>query len=168
MVNQGDVAARLRLEIETMLREYPALADDDVLRVDMLEGSTDIRDVLINLTATLGATKALGAGLHDYIAELSGRFERYEHRQEFLRDLIFRVMDSGQLKKQELPHATLSLKNNPLRLVGDADPATLSDELCHIKRTVNRTAIRTLLEAGGDVPGFVLSNAAPSLVVKVK
>jgi hypothetical protein len=168
MVNQGDVADRLRLEIETMLREYPELADDDVLRADMLEGATDIRDVLVSLTDTLGTTKALGVGLHDYISELSGRAERYEHRQEFLRDLIFRIMDSAQLKKLELSHATLSLKNNPPRLVGDADPATLPDDLCAIKRSVDRKAVRAALEAGKEIPGFVLSNAAPSLTVRVK
>lgn len=168
MANQTDVAERLRLEIETMLREYPELTDDDVLRADMLEGLTDIKEVLANLVALIGNTKALGAGLHGYIKDLLAREERYEHRQEFLRDLIYRVLDSSQLKKVELPHATLSLRANPQRLIGDADASALPDELCNIKRTVDRKAVRAAIEAGKEIPGFVLSNAAPSLMVKVK
>lgn len=168
MENQTDIINRLRLEIETMLREYPELADDEVLRADMLDGATDIKGALVDLAALLGATKGLASGLHTYIEELCAREERYEHRQEFLRDLIFRVMDSAQLKKLELPHATLSMRNNPPRLVGDADPANLPDDLCSIKRTVDRKAIKAAVEAGRTVEGFQLSNAAPSLMVKVK
>lgn len=168
MVNQGDVADRLRLEIETMLREYPMLADDDVLRADMLEGATDFRDVLAELGHRYGDAVALHGGLHDYIGELAGRLQRYEHRKEFLRDLIYRVMDTAQLKKVELPEVTFGFRNNPPRLTGDVDPAELPDDLCTIKRSVNRTAVRTALEAGKDIPGFALSNAAPSLTVRVK
>ena len=167
MGNFADVN-ELRIEIEAMLREYPELVDDEVLRADMVEGETNIKGVLAVLVELIGTTKALGAGLHDYIAELLTREQRYEARQEFLRDLIYRVMDSGQLKKLELPHATLSLRNNPQRLVGDADAATLPDDLCNIKRSVDRKAIKAAVEAGQVVPGFMLSNAAPSLMIKVK
>lgn len=171
MVNPIDVD-HLRLEIETMLREYPELADDEELRADMLEGLTNITEVLIAVNRRYAETKALAAGLHAYIAELLGpleaREQRYEHRQEFLRDLIYRVMDSAQLKKIELPEVTLSLKANPPRLIGDADPELLPDDLCDIKRSINRKKIRAAIEAGKEVAGFVLSNAAPSLVVRVK
>jgi hypothetical protein len=167
MVNYADVD-RVRLELEAMLREYPELADDEVLRADMLDGATDYKDILVALASMNSATKALGEGLEHYIVDLRWRADRYEARQVFLRDLIFRVMESAQLKKIELPHATLSLRNNPQRLVGEADPATLPDDLVKITRALNRTKIREAIEAGQIVPGFSLSNAAPSLVVKVK
>lgn len=167
MVNFANVD-RLRLELEAMLREHPELTDDEQLRVDMLDGETDITDVMMKLVTLLGRNKALGQGLHHYIEELEQREERYEQRQEFLRDLIFRVMDSAQIKKMELPQATLSLRANPPRLVGDADAATLPDNLCTIKRTVDRTAVKAQIEAGRAIEGFALSNAAPSLNIRVK
>ena len=167
MVNQVDVDT-LRLEIDELFRLYPDLADDDVLRADMLDGATDIREVVGGLARMLGEIKSLAGGLHSYIVDLTERRARYGRRQEFVRDLIFKIMESANLKKLELPDATLSMRNNPPHVVGDADPMFLADSLCIIKRTPNRTAIKEALEAGQEVPGFALSNAAPSLMVKVK
>ena len=172
MVNQAEIIDRLRLEIETVLREYPELADDEVARLDTLEGATDIREVLIGLAKKYGLTEANIVAIQAYQEELIGslalREKRYEARKDFLRALMSRLMDSAQLRKIELPIATLSFRNNQPRVVGDTDPNLLPDDLCNIKRTVDKKAVRAAIEAGRDVPGFVLSNAAPSLSVRVK
>lgn len=158
----------LRLEIESMLRDHPDLADDEVLRLDMLEGETDIKEVLTELGRRLAATKALEKGLRSYIEELLAREDRFKIHEDRLRKLMFKVLDSAQIKKISLPELTLSLKSNPQRLLGDADPNTMPDRLVHIKRSVDRTKVREAIEDGEVVPGFTLSNAAPSLVVKVR
>jgi len=163
-----DNVDRLRIEIEALLRDYPDLAEDDVLRADTLEGATDIRDVLIGLGRALDDSKALVAGVHSRIEELCARKERFDARTDLIRDLIFRVLDSAQLKKIELPEVTLSLRNNPPALTGNTDPALLPDELVKITRAVDRKKIRAAIEAGQAVPGFQLSNAPPSLMVRVK
>lgn len=168
MGNLVEDVGRLRLEIAALLREYPELADDAVARLDTLDGQTDIRDVLRALTRSLDETMALRAGLEHRIQELETRFGRLVARDEAIRNLIFKLMSDAQLKKIELPLATLSLRSNPPRLIGDADAATLPDSLCHIKRSVDRTKVREAIEAGREVPGFVMSNAAPSLTVRVK
>jgi Siphovirus Gp157 len=159
---------RLRIEAEALLRNYPELGDDDVARLDTLEAETEIREVLIHLARSLHELTGMEHGLSFQIDELNKRLGRFNARHELIRALIFKVMESADLKKIELPEATFSLKNNPKRLVGDADAKTLPDDLCHIKRTVNRTAVREALEAGGHVEGFQLSNAQPSLTVRVK
>lgn len=167
MVNQISVD-HLRLEIETMLREYPELVDDDIARLDTLEGATDIRDALIRLARALDDAKALGQGVHARIEELVAREGRFNARYELIRDLIFKILETANLKKVELPEATLSLRNNPPRLVGEADAETLPDALCKITRAVDRKKVREAIEAGQIVPGYQLSNAPPSLTVRVK
>lgn len=168
MANHPDTVNRLRIEIETMLREYPELLEDDALRADMLEGATDARDVLTVLARHLDDAKGMQEGVHGRIEELCAREERFIARAEFIRDLIFKVLESAQLKKIELPDATLSLRSNPQRLIGEADAATLPDELCKITRSLDRKKIREAIDSGQAVPGFQLSNAPPSLMVRVK
>jgi hypothetical protein len=168
MGNHADTVNRLRIEIETMLREYPELLEDDELRADMLEGATDARDVLTVLARRLDDAKAMQEGVHGRIEELCAREERFIARGEFIRDLMFKVLESANLRKIELPEASISLRNNPPRLVGEADAVMLPDELCKITRAIDRKKIREAIDAGQDVPGFQLSNSPPSLVVRIK
>jgi hypothetical protein len=168
MANLTDSVDRLRLEIEALLREYPILAEDEIARADMLEGATNTQEILTALARLMDDATALQEGVHGRIAELRQREERFLARIDYLRSLMFKIMESANLKKIELPEATLSLRNNPPRLVGEADPAALPDVLVKITRTLNRTAIRAALESGHAVEGFALSNAQPSLVVRVK
>jgi hypothetical protein len=158
----------VRLQIEAILRDYPDLADDPVALFDTLDGATNLREVLVDLGRRLGLNAAMLEGLEAYIGDLHTRAGRFERRELYLRDLMFHLMDSAQLKKIELPEVTLSLRNSPPKLVGEADPDLLPDDLVYIKRTVNRTAIKAAIEAGQHVEGFALSNAAPSLTVKIK
>jgi hypothetical protein len=164
MVNPFDIA-HLRLQIEALLRQYPDLADDEVARFDTLDGATNLREVLSDLGHRHGLLKADISGLAEYIDDLKQIAARREQRLTFLRDLIFRLMESAQLRHIKLPFVTLSLRDGGPKLIGDADPETLPDDLCHIKRTPNRVAIKAAIEAGHTVEGFVLSNAPPSLYV---
>jgi hypothetical protein len=161
-------ADALRREIERLLLEYPELADDEVLRADMLDGSTDIGDILLSLIHTIQDATALKEGTQARIDELKARGERFAMRQDFVRGLIFKIMETAQLKKVELSEATLLIRANPQQLVGDIDVNALPDELCRIKREPDKAKIKAALLAGQTVPFCQLSNAPPSLMVKVK
>ena len=159
---------QLRLDIEALLREYPELFEDEAARLDTLDGATDLRDVLSRLANSYEDTLGLEVGVQSRIGELEARAERFNRRGVLIREMIFRVLESANLKKVELPEVTLSLRNNRPHLVGDADPMRLPDDLCKITRSINRGKIREAIENGHPVEGFALSNSAPSLVVKVK
>jgi hypothetical protein len=162
---QADI---LRSQIEALLREYPDLADDDILRADMLEGETDIREVVTSINRMIEDAKALCDGTQSRLDELSDRKSRFRKRVDFGRDLIRKLLEAAQIRKLELPEVTASLKNNPPQLIGDPDPYELPDELVKVARTADRKAIREALERGDIVPGCLLSNAPPSLQLKVK
>jgi hypothetical protein len=158
----------LRSQIEALLREYPDLVDDEILRADMLEGETDIKEVVGSINRMIEDAKALRDGTQGRLDDLLGRKARFQKRIDFGRDLIRQILEAAQITKLELPEVTASFRNNPPQIVGDPDPDELPDALVKVTRTADRKKIREALEAGDIIPGCVLSNAPPSLMLKVK
>jgi hypothetical protein len=158
----------LRNHIEALLREYPDLADDELLRADMLSGETNIEEVLTELFRTGNRSAKMVEVQTKELADLKTRRSRFERRVEFLRELMLRVLQSANLKKIELPLVTLSQRNPPPQVIGEVDADALPDDLVRIIREPNKTAIREALLEGREVPGLVLSNSPPALTVRAK
>lgn len=161
-------AAILRQHIELLLRDYPDLADDEILRADMLDGETDLKGVLTEIHRMIDDAKALRDGTGQRLEDLQDRRSRLQRRMDFGRDLITTILLTADIRKVELPEVTLSLRNNPHKVLGDPTAAELPDDLVRVVRSPDKTKIREALEAGRDVPGCVLSNAPPSLLIRVK
>ena len=159
---------QIRRDIESLLREYPDLADDEELRLDMLEGITDMREALDILVAQAQETGTLCEALRDRMADLRSRRERLEHRIDVLRGVMLKIMQSADLKKIELAEATLTQRGQAPQVVGNITPDELPDNLCRIKREPNVTKIREALLRGDLVPGMYLSNSPPTLMIRTK
>lgn len=158
----------IRQQIENLKVSHPQLIEDDHAWQMSLESETDMHELLTSIVRKIDDAKALVIGTKDRFEELKARKDRFEHRIEALRDLAFKLMQSAELAKVELPEATLSLRAGTQQLVGDADPMTLPDTLCKVSRDLNRAAIKDALKAGQTVPGFSLSNSPPSLSIRIK
>lgn len=158
----------IRQQIENLKVSHPALVEDDHAWQMSLESETDLTELLTNIVHKIDDAKALVIGTKDRFEELKARKDRFEHRIEALRELAFKLMQSAELAKIELPEATLSLRAGTQQLVGDADPQSLPDGLCKISRDLDRTKIKDALKAGQAVPGFILSNSPPSLNIRIK
>lgn len=158
----------IRQQIENLKITHPELLEDDEAWIATLESETSFNDLLTNIVRRIEDTKALVIGTKDRFEELKARKDRFEHRVDTLRNLAFRLMQTGDLAKVELPEATLSLRAGSQQLIGEADPKELPDELCKISRDLNRTAIKEALKTGLTVPGFELSNSPPSLSIRIK
>lgn len=158
----------VRLQIDNLKLSYPSLVEDDEAWQVSLESETDVHEFLRKIVWEIDDTKALIIGTKDRFDELKSRKDRYETRIEALRELAFKVMQSTELAKLELPEATLSLRAGTQQLIGDGDPASLPDSLCKISRSPDRTAIKDALKAGQTVPGFELSNSPPTLSIRTK
>lgn len=145
-----------------------ACGDDDEAFVDTLDGSTTVVDAAraaIRFIAESEANKAATDALAQRYAE---RAKVFADRISRTRDAIANFMAEIGEKKLALPEATLSLSAGTASLVGDADPATLPDDLVRVKREPDRAAIKAALEAGAVIPGLSLSNARPKLTVRVR
>jgi len=157
----------VRLEIAQLLAANPDLAEDEVLRTDMVEGSTSAFEFLSEVVRRIQAAEYTQDGIKRLLADLRERNDRMERREESLRALAFKVMQEARLPKAELPEATLSIRQGPRKVVV-INEAEIPDGCVRIKREPDKIQIKQLLQAGDHVPGCVLSNAEPVLAIRVK
>jgi hypothetical protein len=158
----------LRRHIEALIREFPDLAEDEMLRIDMLDGETDIRRVMTSLFHDVDDNKSKIVAITVRLQELSARRERFGRRVDFLRQLMLKILQSAELSKIELAEATLSQRAVAPQVIGELDVDALPDDLVKVTRAPDKTKIREALLAHREVPGLALSNSPPTLVVNVK
>lgn len=159
---------QLRLDIEALLREFPDLGEDEILRADMLEGQTDLREVLTHLFNVVDDNKTMIEATTMRLRQLSERRARFARRVDFLRGLMLKILQSADLGKVELAVATISQRAGTPQIIGEVAVADLPDDLCHLKREADGAKIRAALVNGREIPGLVLSNAPPTLVVNAR
>jgi hypothetical protein len=158
----------VRQQIENLKVSHPELIEDDEAWLASLESETKFEELVTQLVRRIDDSKALAEGTAGRLTELQERKARLLHRMESLRNLLFKLMESAELAKLELPEATITIRRGSPQLIGEADPASLPDDLCKISRSPDRTAIKDALKTGKKVPGFSLSNATPSLSIRIK
>lgn len=154
-------------EITQLLIAYPELEEDDVLRADSIEGETRAFEFLSSIVRKIGATQAIASGTADYIGELHERKARLERRELALRALIFKVMNTAELKKAELAEATLSIRAGVPKVV-IVNEQEIPNEFMRIKKEPDKTLIKAALSAHEYVAGTALSNAEPTLSIRTK
>jgi hypothetical protein len=161
-----DVAS-IRRHVEALKVAYPELCEDEQFLADVIEGETDVYEVLSILVRQANESKAQAGGLGEYAKDIGERKARIERRVEAKRALIMSIMDAAGISKATLPEATLSVRAGSQKAVVD-DAAVLPDDLVRIERKPDMAAIKSAIDAGREVPGIHISNGEPSLTVRVK
>lgn len=111
-VRAAEAAKALVDGIRTMSGE----ADDELI-ADMIEGETDLFEIIDRLVGRIGEHAAFVRGLDAQIEDLKTRQERFEKRIAVDRALIEQAMVIAELPKIERPCATLSLSQRAAKLV---------------------------------------------------
>lgn len=156
--------AQVASAIEALRVSYPEIAEDDILRADMIEGETDLYAVLAKLVDLANDAGAMAEAIKIRKADLDARKARYDRQEEGLRSLIQNLMEKADLSKVALPEATLSLSfRKPAPIV--TDEAALPDEFCKFKRSPDMAKIK---EAATLPAGCVMSNGKTVLTVRTK
>jgi hypothetical protein len=157
-------------QVANLKLQHPELWEegDDQLLLDSLEGQTELNEALAAIVDRMREATSNAGGIALRMAELKARQDRFFAREQALRGLLFKLMSAAEVRKVELPEATLSLAAGKPKLLGEADPDTLPDDLCRTKREPNKTAIKQALESGRTVPGFQLSNAEPHIMIRTR
>jgi len=156
--------AMLETKIRSLLEEYPELNDDEEFKMNVLEGETDFHRILTSLVRKAQFAGSIATGIAEEARRLGERKKRYERQEEFNRALIKEVMEIAEIRKVELPVATLSIGNKAASVI-ITDETLLPDNLVRIKREPNKTEIKKALEAG-PVAGAMLSNGGTTLMVR--
>lgn len=154
-------------QIDALLREYPELMEDDVLRADMIEGSTDFPAVIGQLLDAERNASAMSDAIKGRRDALTERAQRYDRHSDGLRAAMLKMMQAGDLKKMALPEATISVRAGTPRVIV-TDETMIPEDLCRISISPDKKAIRERIDAGEAVPGAVLSNSEPSLAIRTK
>jgi hypothetical protein len=159
-------ARQLQQDIANLYLQFPELKDDDeMLKVDTLEGATNLKEFLSAVLDAYGKAKERLPGSKERLNDIKARHSRYEMRVEFLRAMMMKILAAADIRKLELPEATLSIRNGAAKVIGDPDPETLPDEFCRITRAPDKEKIKAALLNGQTVEGFTLSNGEPNLSV---
>lgn len=140
-----------------LIEEDGTLANDDKLLCDMLEGQTDVMEML---------DRVIEASMADAVlAEMaSARATRLGKRKGSLRDLAARMIEALELRGPiERAAYTASVGHRTKAIV--TDPAQLPADL--IRHAPDMGAIAKALRTG-PVPGAVLTNPVPSLTVRTR
>lgn len=156
----------IKLQIDAILSAFPELAEDEVLRADMLEGETDLFGYLRKVEQHRQESFGQAVALEMIIGLWKERKARFDRRDEGFRRLIFNLLDYAHLKKLELPEATFSIRNGSPKVI-ITDEMNIPDELCRYKREPDKTKIKAAL-LDGPVPGAELSNAEDILAIRIK
>jgi hypothetical protein len=154
-------------EIAQLLVCHPELDEDEVLRTDSIEGQTTAFEFLAKIVRLIGSTQAIAGGTAEYVAELQERKARMERREQALRSLIFKVMNAADLRKIELPEATLSVRAGQPKVV-IVNEREIPSEFMRVTTAPDKTKIKAAMVAGEHVNGTALTNAEPTLAIRVK
>jgi len=145
------------------------LADDEQFKLDMIEGETDLFEVVRALLNGNEDDEGIVNSLDAQIADREARKDRAKHRITRRKAAITSLMDTARLTKLPLPEATLSLRTlQPRPKVTDVD--ALPDAFCTIStvRKPDKDAIDVAIEGGATIPGVVMTNGGTSLTVRRK
>jgi len=157
--------ANLEAALADLIAAYPELAEDEELRADMIEGSTDAHYLLTRLVSQEREANSMAAAVKSRIDDLSARKARADRRKEAMRALMFRVMKSTNLPKVQLPEATLSI-GKKAAAIEIVDESALPEWAVRVSYSPDKTAIKERLSAGETVEGARMGEAGETLTVR--
>lgn len=158
---------QLEREIGALLDAYPELADDDELRADMLEGSTDLERIASRIVRRRTLAVAGVVGIKVVEADLKERRARFERQEEAMKALLKRVLTLAGADKLTLPEATVSI-TKPRESVDVQDVGALPQGYFNTIRQADKKAIGDALKAGEAIPGAALTVGEAGLTIRSK
>lgn len=151
-------------QLAALFEAYPELAEDNQLRADTLEGSTDYHAVLARLVAQEREADSMVKGIAERVREIQGRKARYERKKVAVRELMLRLLKAAGLPRVALPEATVSIgKGRDSVEIVDEDK--LPDNVVRVVRTPDKTLIKEAL-AHGPVEGARMVTGGETLTVR--
>jgi hypothetical protein len=159
----------VRAQIELLRISHPGIWDDgdEQLLADMLEAETGLNEFLARVVDVMDDAEENIDGIETKMDQRKARKARFEQRYEAMRALAFKLMQQANLKKLVLPTATLSIRAGTPKVI-ITDEAALPENCIRIKREPDKVLIKELISQGVPISGAEMSNAEPTLAVRVK
>ena len=152
--------------VSALLQNIPD--GDDELREDMIEGETDFKEIVSYILRRTDDDLILVNGIAARIDELKDRAERLKERSKKRVASIEAAMLIADVKKLELPDATVSQKKVPPK-IHITDEALIPSKFW--KRSdprLDRKALIDALKSDENIPGATLDNGGVTIQVRRK
>jgi hypothetical protein len=163
--NLGVAAGRYSWMREKLLREMPALMDDEQCMLDTLEGATDLNEVIGEVVRSANHDLAMADAVKQIMDDNALRMKRLKERADAKKRAVLEVMEREGLNKAELPDLTVSLRQKPQTAIITGD---VPGEFCEVKLQPKKALIKQALQDGSDLGFAHLSNGGVSLSVRTK
>lgn len=157
----------VKQQISNLRLQFPELEESEADWLLSLESETDATELLSRIIDRLHDVEALAGGLATKIAEFEVRQARYGEQQKKLRSMALAIMQMANVRKLELPSATLSVRAGSQKVV-IVDEASVPDILCKITRTPDKTRIKEMLLEGASFNWAAIETSDPSLAIRTK
>lgn len=141
------------------------IGDDEDFGADMVEGETNLNEMIGKVIEQIAADTAAVAGMDEFIQRMEGRRDRHKKRIETMKTaLLVGLQQSG---RKTFPHAlaTLSLKAVPPK-VEVTNEVEIPTKFWKRKDPVlDRKALMDALKAKETVTGAKLSEASKTIAI---
>lgn len=159
---QGEAAKALLLNIKDVVE------DDAEMIETAIEGETSLKEAISAAVDRILELDAHEEAIAVQIATLQVRRERFEHQSDRIKAAVHVAMGQAELRKLELPQATLGVRAVPPK-------AEITDESLIPSKfwkpsapKLDRKAVLDALKDKQEVPGATLSNGGETLSIRVK
>lgn len=149
----------VRSHIEQVKLRYPDLMEDEDTWGLVLASESNLDEALEGLISYEAEATAMAGAIATRIANLETRQKRYERRSQAAREVMRALLQTANVRKRELPEATVSLQAGRARTVV-IDATAVPDELCRIKKEPDLTKIGKFIEAGNS-PNWAKKDIGP-------
>lgn len=160
--NEGEAARCLLANIRDVI------GDDDEMIATAVEGETSLLEAISGGVDRIEELKAHREAIETRIKDLGERRDRFEDQEARIKAAIHVAMGQAELRKLELPQATISLRAVPPKLETPDEAAIPSRFWKTPEPKLDRKAVLDALKDKEVIPGAVLSNGGETISIRVK
>jgi len=159
---EADVARSLLANINAVL------ADDEEATLHAIEGETNLIEAITSAVERVQELEAMADATKSRLDDLKSRRDRFDRQAENIRTALVAALGAVEMRKLELPLATLTIKAVPPKanVISEADvPSTYWKPQ---PPKLDLKAITEALKAREAVPGASLSNGSETIQIRFK
>lgn len=144
------------------------LGDDADMIATTVEGETNLHEAIAAAVRRLAELEALSDGIDLLAGALSVRKERFSKQRQSIREAIAVAMEAAELRKLELPLATVSLTATAPKVIVSDESAIPTNWMKAQPPKLDKEAITKALKDGATIPGATLSNGGQTIALRFK
>lgn len=159
---EGEVARSLLANVNAVL------ADDEEATLHAIEGETNLIEAITSAVERVQDLEAMADATKSRLDDLKARRDRFDRQAENIRTALVAALGAVEMRKLELPVATLTIKAVPPKanVISEADVPSSFWKPQPPK--LDLKAITDALKTKEAVPGATLSNGSETIQIRFK